>query len=163
MKKKVQNRKIDTIFVLIVFSIFAFSVLMVLMLGAGIYKNMTEISRDGQNERTVLSYVRTKAKNYDGADRVYLDDFNGITALRIDEEYGETSYRTFIYHYDGWLCELFSETSLDFDPVDGIQISRIDDLSFEDLENGLIKVTAGKMNMLLSPRGSTDEPIGGRS
>ena len=55
MMKRVRGHKIDTIFVLLIFCIFAVSVLMVLMLGANTYKNMTEISRDGQDERTVLS------------------------------------------------------------------------------------------------------------
>jgi len=161
MSNNIRGRRIDTIFVLIVFGIFAFSVLMVLMLGAGIYRNMTEISQEGQSERTVLSYVRTKVKNYDSADNIHVGHFGGLPALNIDEKYGDTVYRTSIYHYDGWLCELFSDVSLSFKPGDGMQIARVDSLAFNELDNGLLKVTAGRWELLLSLRGSSDIPRGG--
>jgi len=161
MNKVTRGRSIDTIFVLIVFSIFAFSVLMVLMLGASVYRNINDISRDGQDERMVLSYVRTKIKNYDIAGSVYVDDFGGAPALFIDERIGDTDYVTVIYNYDGWLYELFSETSLEFSPGNGVRIAEVDNVRFDKAEHGLIKVTAGDLSILLSPRGSFDEPRSG--
>jgi len=161
MNKTIHNRRIDTIFVLIVFSIFAFSVLMVLMLGAGIYRNMTEISQEGQNERTALSYIRTKVKNYDSAGNIHIGDFCGIPALNIDEVYEDTVYRTSIYHYDGWLYEIYSDISLEFLPEDGMRISRSDHLTFAELSNGMLKVSAGDMNLLLSTRSGTEFPLTG--
>jgi hypothetical protein len=162
MSKTIKGRRIDTIFVLIVFGIFAFSVLMVLMLGAGIYRNMTEISQEGQEERTVLSYVRTKVKNYDGGDRIHVGSFHGITALTIDEKLGNSVYQTIIYHYDGWLYELFSETPHFFLPEDGMRIARIDVLTFtEDYEGRFIRVATGDFDMFLSTRGRLNEPMKG--
>jgi len=63
MMKATRGKRIDTIFVLIIFCIFAVSVLIVLMLGAGIYRNMNDISNDGRDERTALSYLWKKVKN----------------------------------------------------------------------------------------------------
>jgi len=159
MNKRLRGRSIDTIFVLIVFSIFAFSVLMVLMLGASIYKNINDISREDENERTVLSYVRTKAKNFDVAGSISVDDFHGVSALCIYENIEGTDFRTVIYGYDGWLYELFHDTSLSFSLDGGVRISRIDDISFEQFDYGLIRVTAGDMSLLLSPRSSTGVPV----
>ena len=155
MKKPIRNRRIDTIFVLIIFSVFALSVLMVLTFGASIYKNISNIARDGQNERTVLSYVRSKIKNYDGMDRIVAGDFHGLSALYVYEELGHTLYNTIVYQYDGWLYEIFTEADFEFMPEDGIKITKVNDLSFKPLKDGLIQVTTGDLNLLISPRGGT--------
>ena len=152
MNKKMRGRSIDTIFVLIVFSIFAFSVLMVLMLGASVYKNVNDISRQGHFEHTTMSYIWTKVKNFDDAGSIHVGSFNGKSALFIDEKLGDTDFRTVIYSYDGWLYELFSETVLDFRSGDGVRIIEINDLVFRDAVNGTIEVKAGDMSMILAPR-----------
>jgi len=162
MSKLSRGRSIDTIFVLIVFSIFAISILMVLMLGASIYRNINDISHDGQSEHTALSYIWTKTKNYDDAESIHVGDFNGVSALFIDEKLGDTYYRTSIYHYDGWLCELFSETTLVFSPQDGVRVIRVDGMRFEAVENGLIRATTGVKSLLLSPRSGLDFSVSGR-
>ena len=146
------KNKIDSVFVLIIFSVFALSVLMVLMLGASVYKNMTEITREGQEERTLLSFIWTKVKNSDDAGSVYVGEFCGLPALCFDEDIGGTQYWTVIYHYDGWVYELFSEKELEFFPEDGERVLEIPELSFEEHEYGLIKVSSGKKTLLISPR-----------
>ena len=155
MTKTTRSSRIDTVFVLIIFCVFAISVLMVLMLGADIYKNMTDISREGYDERTGLSYIWTKVKNNDEAGRIHLSDFHGVSALCFDEEFDSSTYRTMIYYYDGWVYELFYDISLDFLPSDGAQIIEISDLKFEELQYGLIRVSSGASSLLVSPRGSS--------
>ena len=154
MMKISRGHKTDTVLVLIIFSIFAVSVLLVLALSASIYRNMTELSQDGYDERTALSYVWTVAKNNDNAGSVSVGEFNGLSALIIEEQYGETSYSTTVYAYEGWLYVLFSETGLDFMPWDGVLAFPVDDMTFEQLEYGLIRVTSGTLSMLVSPRGT---------
>ena len=162
MSKVKQGKSIDTIFVLIVFSIFAFSVLMVLMLGASIYRNINDISREGESERTVLSYIRTKTKNFDDADSIYISTFNNVPALYITEKIGDTNYNTIIYGYNGWLYELFSEESLSFAPADGVKIIQVEDLHFRDADHGLIEIATKQMSLLLYPRGDLEIPLGGK-
>jgi len=162
MSKLSRGRNIDTIFVLIVFSIFAISVLMVLMLGASIYRNINDISNEGQSEHTALSYIWTKTKNFDDADSVSVGEFQGVPALFIDEILGDTYYRTAIYYYDGWLCELFSEAALEFSPADGVRIIRVDGMRFESVGNGLIRATTGVKSLLLSPRSGLGFSVSGR-
>ena len=152
MLKTTGKNRVETVFVLVIFSVFALSVLMVLMLGAGVYKNMTEISRESQDERIALSFIWTKVKNGDEAGKVYVGEFSGMPALCFDSEYGDADYRTVIYHYDGWVYELFSEIGYDFGPEDGVKIFAIESLSFAEAEYGMIKVTAGDRSLLISPR-----------
>ena len=152
MNRVLKGRNIDTIFVLIVFSIFAFSVLMVLMLGASVYRNINDISREGQQEHTALSYIWTKTKNYDSAGSIVAGDFNGIPALFIYEQLGEEVFITAIYSYDGWLCELYSSAELDFSPGDGDRIIQTGKLNFRETGEGIIEVTVDSKRLLLFPR-----------
>ena len=152
MIKKSAGKKVDTVFVLIIFSVFALSVLMVLMLGAGVYKNMNDMTRENQDERMLLSYIWTKVKAGDKAESIRIGDFYGHTALCFDEVFDDAAYSTMIYHFDGWVYELFSEVDIGLYPEDGIPIMKIDDLTFENIDYGMIKVSSGESSLLLYPR-----------
>jgi hypothetical protein len=161
--KTTGESKVDTVFVLVIFSVFALSVLLVLTLGARVYKNMTDITSENQKERTLLSYIWTKVKNGDKSESISVGEFSGLTALCFDEEFSGTPYRTAIYQYNGWLYELFCETELladktaGFLPEDGVQVMEIGELKFENVEHGMIKVTAGGLSLLLYPRSGTGD------
>ncbi|MCL2151521.1 MAG: DUF4860 domain-containing protein [Oscillospiraceae bacterium] len=167
MEYKNRRRRIDTIFVMIIFCVFAVSVLMVLMLGAKIYENVTAMSRDGYADHSILSYIWTKIKNSDDAGRIYIGEFSGLPALFIEEQYGQIQYITTIYEYNGWIYELFCEIGLDFLPEDGVQIAEHGSLTFDMYENGLIKVSSYAKDLLIFPRGNVtganarDASIGG--
>jgi len=147
-----RGRSLDTIFVLIVFSVFAFSILMVLMLGAGIYRNIHEISRGGENERFVLSYVRTKAITSDNLGGFSVGEFDGSSALFIYEMIGERQFRTVIFSRDGWLNELFADATLDLSGAVGMRVTPIDYVQFEEVSHGLIRVSTENLSLLLSAR-----------
>jgi len=154
---RVSKTRADTLFVLIIFCVFAVSVLLVLMLGADINQSMTEISREQEDERMVLSYIRTKFRSNDENGNVFVGEFAGIPALIYKEDIGGRAFHTLIYHYDGWLRELFSEVDLDFLPSDGTAIIPVDNLLFEVLDIGLIRITAGTKSLLLHPRTTVGE------
>ena len=156
MGYKNRRRRIDTVFVMIIFCVFAVSVLMVLMLGASVYENVAAMSRDGYTDHSILSYIWTKVKNSDDAGRIYVGEFYGAPALFIEEEYGQIQYITTIYEYNGWIYELFYEMGLDFLPEDGAQIAEHGSLTFYTYENGLIKVSSDAKDLLIFPRGSAN-------
>ena len=144
--------KLDTIFVLMVFCIFAASVLMVLMLGGSVYQNTNEIINEHYDERTALSYIWSRVKNADEAGLIYVDDFEGITTLFLEEAYDGYSFETLIYLYEGWINELYCEVGYAFGPEFGTQILKAERLDFEALENGLIKATTSAGSIVISPR-----------
>jgi len=152
MKNTVKTGRTDTLFVMIVFCVFAVSVLTVLILSAGIYRNMTDISRDREDERTILSYIWTKAKSGDDAGMIHVGKFDGISALFYDEIIGDTLYRTAIYLYDGWVMELFSNPESGLTPQDGMRLMRLDDLWFGLNGNDTIAVHAGDQVLFLHTR-----------
>jgi hypothetical protein len=137
--------------------VFAMSVLLVLMLSGRTYKSMADISIDGQNERILLSYIRTKVSNADNANQITVTDFHGLPALSLKEEIGDYVYVTLIYLYGGWVRELFVRYGDEFYPLEGIRIIRVDSLGFETADNGLIRITTGNKSALIFPRSA---PIG---
>ena len=151
MTKANRGQKIDTVFVLFIFSIFAVSILIVLMLGASIYQNIAEISEEGADDRLALSYIWTKTKKANNAGVVYVEDFYGSNALIIDEIIGDRHFQTIIFHEDGWLLELFSEKDFGLGRSDGSRVLRVDDLGFEAVEYGLIKATSGNRTLFIYP------------
>jgi hypothetical protein len=155
MVKPSLSKKSDVVFSLLVFSSFAIAVLITLMLGASFYQRMIDMTRDGYDERTCLSYIWAKIKNSDNIDMISVGDFNGIPALFLYEVYGDTKYVTRIYPYDGWVYELFSDLSLEMAPENGTPIIKTASMLFEQLDNGLIRVTAGSGSVLIHPRGNT--------
>jgi len=146
-----RGQRIDTIFVLMLFCIFAMSVLMVLMLNGRIYKNMNDLSREGYGEQVCLSYVWSRVKNEDAAGELRIGDFNGNKALCFDEKYGGVSYSTFVYFYDGYIRELFCQSGLGLAPEDGEPVIEAKDFSVQQLENGLIEVTAEGGSLFIYP------------
>lgn len=151
MGKPVHTQKIDTVFVLIIFCIFAASVLISLIFGGNIYKNTTDKSNEKYDENICLSYIWVKTKNIDTGG-AYVDDFQGRSVLCLEEEYDGIEYLTMIYQENGWVCELFAEKALEFSPQDGTPVIKADSLVFEEVYKGLIKATVGTESILISPR-----------
>lgn len=152
--------KTDTVAALAVFCVFVVSMLITLVFGGSVYKNIVRESKDGTDERTCLSYLWAKVKNGDEAGSIYPGDFNGLSALFLEKEYDQVMYQTVIYQYDDWVRELFFEKGLDFAPEDGMAVIQVDSLSFEQLDGGLIKAKANAETVLLYPRGGTRYYVG---
>lgn len=156
MGKKVHEHRLDFIFILVVFCVFAASVLVVLTLGASVYKGMSYRSHKGYDDRTGLSYIWAKVKNGEGSGEIYTSDFQGLSILCLEENSDGVKYITKIYLYDGWIRELTSEDGLEFSPEDGMPVIEANTLSFAQQENGLIKATANGRDLYIYPRVQTD-------
>ena len=167
--------KIDTVFVLMIFCIFAISVFLVLMLAGSIYQNITDIAREGQNEGITLSYIRGKIRSSDSAGSISVDEFYGLPALSIKENIGGSTFVTLIYLYNGWVYELFyqsypsyqsyqsyqSESGHKFLPGAGVPIIRAGSLNFEEFydDNNLIRVSTDYGSLLIFLRSSERECV----
>lgn len=151
MNKTVHARKIDTVFALLIFCVFAGSVLVVLTFSGSAYKNVAETSREGSDERTCLSYVWTSAKRADENGSVYVTEFNGIPSLYMEEEFWGFIFYTIIYYYDGWVYEIYAEEGYSFNPEDGTKVMKSEPLTFEQSGN-LIKAMSGESTVFISPR-----------
>ena len=149
MFKNSGNNRVDTVFVLMIFCVFAVSVFLVLILGGSTYRNMNDISQEGQSERIVLSYIRTKMRNIDN---VSVGSFDGNSKLELIEVFGTRTFVTAIYLYDGWVRELFRDADNEFHPANGVPIIQVGSLDFETVDNGLIRVSTEHGSIVIFPR-----------
>lgn len=159
MAKPVYTKKFDTVFVLIIFFVFALSSFMVLTLGANIYMAAAEKSQQGQDDRTGLSYIWTKVKHNDVYQQITVKDFNGQPALCLEEEADGVYYETWIYHHDGWLCELYCEKGITLSPDSGNPLVKVGTLLFSEPGNGLLAVKTDSGALFISPRGKGGIPF----
>jgi len=140
MRKSERSHTIDVVFVLAVACAFAASILMVLMLGVSIYGNIQQSSDEGFHERVCLSYITAKVHSNDRADGVRAGDFEGVSALFLEEDFYGDTFNTIIYAHDGWLRELFIEKDLDLPLESGTPILEVDAVSFEAVLPNLLSV-----------------------
>lgn len=139
---KDQNKKfsMDGLLTLVLFGIFALCVLAVLLHGARVYQQLTVRGQDSYNERTAAQYIVTRVRQADAAGAVAVGTLGTAEALELTETIGGERYITRVYCYDGYIRELFSAASHDFQPADGQCILPAQALDFS-LEDGFL--TAG--------------------
>ena len=143
---KVENKStIEGLLVLVLFGVFAICILAVLLSGAGTYERLAERREEGYAERTVPQYIATKVRQSDKAGAVSVGEFGTVRALELREVLGEEEYITRIYCYDGYLRELFSSASGNFQPEDGERILEAERVDFL-LEDARLRITVTGTN-----------------
>jgi hypothetical protein len=148
----VQKAKFSSVYVLMIFCLFAFGVFFTIMLAANAYQAQNEITTQGQNERILMSYIRTKVRNADTSAAVFVGQYHGLNALGIRENLGGYSFITFIYLYNGWVREIFFEEGYYFELGDSTPIIQVDALRFDRVEHGLIRVMTQEGSKYIFPR-----------
>lgn len=113
---------------------FAASVLLVLLMGAGAYRRLTNRDTAAFQSRTAAQYLATRVRQSDGVNAVGVEDFGGVPALTVTE--GE--YLTRVYCYDGGLWELYAPAGLDLAPADGERVLDLDGMELT-LADGLLE------------------------
>jgi len=129
MKQIREKHEIDGVFVLLLFVVFAGSILMVLLLGASSYEKLVERDQESYNARTGIQYIAAKLRHNDEADCVQVGSFSernhkqaddiSTLYLRMGEE-GEYYY-TKIYYYDGYIREVLCLKRVGFLQMQGRQ------------------------------------------
>lgn len=147
MKKKLIKHELDGIFILLLFALFAGSLLLVLLTGAGSYKRVADRDAETYARSTCLQYIAAKVRHADQIGGVKLGSFtspeepkaDAISTLYLIQEIDEVSYATRVYWYDGAVRELFSEMTLSMKPEDGNQVLDAKGLTFR-VQDGLLEV-----------------------
>ena len=116
---KERYAKITEVLALLTLAVFALCVLLVLLTGAGTYRNLVDRSGESHARRTALGYLTTRVRQ---AETVELAAFQGCEALVLGETVQGERYVTRIYCHEGWLMELFSTADGTFTPEDGEKI-----------------------------------------
>lgn len=134
MKEK--TSKITDLLALLVFTVFAVCVLLVLLTGAKVYRQLVSTGSESYEARTAIQYVATRVRQ---AEAVTVEDFGGCNALVAWEAIDGEPYLTRVYCHDGYIRELFCAEKAALSPEDGEKIMEAENLSFS-LEKSILTV-----------------------
>lgn len=137
---------IDSVFVLLLFTVFALSVFAVLVFGTRSYISVNNSANDGYDLRTCLSYIETKVRQSDADGAISVGEMGGSSALLIDRDIDGEIYETALYACDGKMRELFSEKSLGLGADNGTELLSIKSLDFSLEDDGLLRVECTDMD-----------------
>lgn len=132
-----RKHQIDGLLVLLLFSVFAISILSVLLTGADAYKRLADRDNAAYDRRTAEQYVATKVRQ--AAGEVTVVSFDGVPAIQLAEEVDGETYTTRVYWFDGYIRELFSSAEDDLLPEDGEQVFPADAMTVE-LNGELLRI-----------------------
>ncbi|MBO4883072.1 MAG: DUF4860 domain-containing protein [Lachnospiraceae bacterium] len=146
MEQKTQPHIIDVIFVLALFGAFAFSSVMLIIIGSNIYRGTINNMQDNFETRTSASYICEKVRQ---GELVESESVEGNDAIAIYKQIGEREYVTYLYERDGYLCELF--TSADNEVTSsalaaGQKITELNSLSVSPAADSLIEILIKNKN-----------------
>lgn len=127
----------DGLVALLLFGVFAACLLAVLLTGAGAYKRLNARNEESYLFRTCMQYVANRVHQAPKPADVRLEPFVEENGLSIADRDGCTTY---VYYYDGYLMELYSDPLLALGPQDGERVMEIGGLDLA-LEGGMLTVT----------------------
>lgn len=152
---KERNSPITEVLALLNLTVFALCVLLVLLAGARIYRNLVDRGQEVYEQRTALQYLTTRVHQ---AQTVEIGDLEGCEALILKETLEGETYTTYVYCYDGWLRELYAVAGAKLPPQAGEALLKGENLELKQ-EGSLLTVTfAGKELLLHLPTERTVGP-----
>lgn len=137
MRNLNDNRHVvDSLFVLILFSIFAVCAILIIAFGANIYQRTVNNLDEHFNITTSVAYIQEKFRQSDSSDAFSLAKFGDGDALCISSDINDTIYHTYIYKEDGFLKELNVKDGSQVSSQAGQSLLKVKAFSITDTGNG---------------------------
>ncbi|MCC8101229.1 MAG: DUF4860 domain-containing protein [Clostridiales bacterium] len=152
-QKQHSTNTLFTFLLLLVFTLFA---LLLAGTGAVVYQNSVASLDENYTSRTAIAYVAEKIRQYDSEGQISFSSVEDIPALALHSEANATTATiTYLFFYDGSLCELYVREETTPTVLMSTAIVELSDFTIEQDEN-LLRVTAistdGKeMSLLIHP------------
>ena len=150
-----ETHRIDSIFIMLLFFLFALTAFVLIMIGVRQYKATANAMDYNYEIRTVTSYLREKTRQNSSNSSISIETIDGTNALCLKNTLNNTIYNTYIYYYDGSLREMYLQEGTPFTLNLGQQIVTISGFDMVKTDDGLIIVTisdsfGGTTDMYLS-------------
>lgn len=146
MKQK--TYQISHFLALTVFAVFGLCLLLVLLTGGRIYRDLVASGGARYEARTAAMYLTTRVRQ---AQQISVANFDGCQALVLTEEIDGQRYQTRIYCHDGTIRELFSVENAALSAEDGEPVLAADSLVFS-LSEGILQVCVGDTRLRFTLR-----------
>lgn len=123
--------------VFLVYGMFALFSLLLVVIGAGIYRGVVETGRGNTALRSSLFYLANQMRSCSGEARLEGEPEAPVLVLPMQQG----KYETRIYFKDGALCEYYGPAG--GEPAAGLgeRVTALDDFSIEQTGDGLFEVT----------------------
>ena len=121
-KIRTGSRRIDSIFVMILFFLFALTAFVLVMIGVRQYQSTADSMNYNYEVRTATSYLREKVRQNDSHAAISIDNIEDTDVLALKSEVNGIVYYTYIYYYDGYLRELYVQDGSSYSLSTGQQI-----------------------------------------
>ena len=121
------------VFALLLYGLFALLSLLLVLIGAQVYRSIVRQTEARSDTRASLSYVANKIRS---AEEARLETREGVPVLVLPEQAGEQTYETLIYFYDGLLRELFQREEDAFLPANGEELTPLQAFTMEESPGG---------------------------
>lgn len=138
---KSSSRRIDTVFVVMLFTIFAILALLVVLITTKQFKYTASVMEENYQVRTANSYLREIVHQHDKASGFSLTDFSGSKALTFTETINGYTINTYVYYYDGYIRELSSVDAAQVTPDSGTTLIPAKSLNAEIADNNTLKIS----------------------
>ena len=150
-----ETHRIDSIFIMLLFFLFALTAFVLIMIGVRQYRATANAMDYNYEIRTVTSYLREKTRQNSSNSSISIETIDGTNALCLKNTLNNTIYNTYIYYYDGSLREMYIQEGTPFTLNLGQQIVTISGFDMVKTDDGLIIVTisdsfGGTTDMYLS-------------
>ncbi|MHC1724016.1 MAG: DUF4860 domain-containing protein [Aminipila sp.] len=155
-----KRQSVQFLFTMVLLFSLGISALFTILFGARIYENIGDRMNENFSSTTALSYISNKVKQNDKAGMISVENLEGVQTLKLVEVYDEEVYNTLIYCRDGKLKELYCKADSGLTLDDGIDIMELQGMSFEMIDQNLLKIqTLGDNTnyILLSLRSEVDD------
>lgn len=149
MSMKKETFRFSDLGAFLVWGLFALCLLLVLLTGAGVCRDLAERVEQNHRSRTGCQYIATCVQQ---GQWVSVESFGDSTALAVREQIDGECYVTYIYCRDGWLWELFCPVGAQMEPEDGQRLLEAETLTLS-LENGLLQAELDGKTVYLALRG----------
>ncbi|MDO4513424.1 MAG: DUF4860 domain-containing protein [Lachnospiraceae bacterium] len=156
------SHMIDMLFILTLFLVFILSSISVVGIGIKVYRSIVQDMNTNYDSRTAVSYVTEKIREADQNGSIAIGRFHEQDALILTQYVNETPYSTYLYVYDGSLCELFTPASSDLPLNSGQKILEIEAFDIEAKQDNLFHIRlrpAKSQNIDLYLTTHSDPPV----
>lgn len=136
-----RSNKIDGVFVIALFTMFAVTAFLLILIGARQYQRTADTMDANYESRTISSYLTEKIRQNDSLGNVVIAELEGIHALAIETVENDVTYITYIYYYKDALREIVVNENSVFSLDSGQEIIKTGGFTAEMVNDGLLKIT----------------------
>lgn len=136
-----RTTKIDSVFVIALFTMFAVTAFLLILIGARQYQHTADNMNANYESRTISSYLTEKIRQNDSQGSIRLSQLEGTPAIAIETIENDITYITYIYYYEDALREIVVNKQSVFSLGSGQAIIKTGGFTAEMVNNDLLKVT----------------------